>query len=106
VQQHVVYRQNIDGSFVGGLDAADHRPPRGVAGTSDNARVRGAAGRAAFEDIHLTGTGTLFGTDDSTATVNIPFAFSLYGRLHDDRLRTNGLITLGGTDGAHSPTGT
>src|SRR5439155_15271689 len=49
-----------------------------------------------FEDIHLTGTGVLQGTDDSTFTTPIGFSFPFYsGNYTSVSFSTNGLITFG-----------
>jgi hypothetical protein len=54
----------------------------------------------AFEDISLTGTSVLAGSDDGTISVPLGFSFNFYGTNYTTAgLSPNGLITFGGVNG-------
>jgi hypothetical protein len=88
--------QNIDGSAVTLQTLLSSAKRLGVQGTTDNSNYSASAVTPTFEDIHLTGTGTLFNTDDSTNSVTIPFGFTFYGNTYTTVFySTNALITFG-----------
>lgn len=96
--------QNIDGSFLN-LDTTLAHATRGAAtGTTDSsAGYTATAVTFGFTDIGATGTTILSNTDDSSATVNLPFSFNFYGTNFTQLFpSSNGLITFGTANSSFS----